>query len=268
MTFKENLFEVVFGTETKAGKLFDIILLWVILLSITTVILESVGSIRITFSNELEIAEWVFTFLFTIEYFLRIYISPKPKKYIFSFFGIVDLLATLPSYLTFILPTGQFLLIVRVLRLLRIFRVLKLGRHLKEGQIIISALQQSFYKITVFFGAVFTLVIILGTLMYMIEGEEHGFSSIPMSIYWSIVTITTVGYGDITPQTIMGKALSSFIMLLGYTIIAVPTGIITVELNKENKKDNPTHSALCKNCNSTINKGAKFCSNCGEKVLN
>lgn len=261
---KSQIHTVIFGTGTRAGKLFDVVLLWMIVLSVLTVMLESVQGIRTRFEAELHIIEWVFTGFFTLEYLARIYSHPKPKQYIFSFLGIIDLLAVIPAYLTLLIGGGQFLLVIRALRLLRIFRIFKLSRFLVEADVLARAMLTSLRKIVLFFSVVLTLVLILGTLMYMIEGEENGFTSIPESIYWGIVTITTVGYGDIAPSTALGKMLASIIMILGYSIIAVPTGIVTVEMAKAGRV---ISVRKCPRCNDTGHEAeANYCKTCGEKL--
>ncbi|WP_424961578.1 ion transporter [Ekhidna sp.] len=266
---RNQLFEIVFGTETRAGKLFDIVLLWAIVLSVVSVMLESVKEIRESYDTVFVVLEWFFTVLFSVEYLLRLFITAKPKKYAFSFFGIVDLLATLPTYITLFMAGGSYLVVIRSLRLLRIFRILKLGRYLREASVLSNALAASRYKIFVFLGAVFTLAMIMGTLMYMIEGGESGFTSIPRSIYWAIVTITTVGYGDIAPQTITGQAFASLLMLMGYAIIAVPTGIVTTEIAQaeRNKKTEESNKRTCAACGKKgHDEDAIFCKNCSAKL--
>jgi voltage-gated potassium channel len=264
VNFRNKIFIVIFGTETRAGKAFDVVLLWMIILSVTTVILESVSSLRHTYHEIFFTTEWFFTLAFTLEYFLRVYSSPKPLKYITSFFGIVDLLAILPSYLGLVNDQATFLLTFRALRLLRMFRVFKLGRYIKEAAILVRALQLSIHKIIVFFGAVLTLVLILGSLLYLIEGEENGFTSIPQSVYWAIVTVTTVGYGDIAPATVIGKILASVAMLTGYSIIAVPTGIISVEISRAVKSESNKPGVVCNNCGHDRHENdARFCKICG-----
>lgn len=266
---RNQLFEVVFGTETRTGKLFDIVLLWAIVLSVVSVMLESVSEIREAYDTLFFVSEWFFTILFTIEYLLRIFITARPKKYAFSFFGIVDLLATLPTYLTLFMAGGSYLIVIRSLRLLRIFRILKLGRYLREASVLSNALVASRYKIFVFLGAVFTLAMIMGTLMYMIEGGESGFTSIPRSIYWAIVTITTVGYGDIAPQTVTGQTFASILMLMGYAIIAVPTGIVTTEIAQaeRDKKTEESDERMCVACGKKgHDEDAIFCKNCSAKL--
>lgn len=266
---RNRLFEIVFGTETRAGKLFDIVLLWAIVLSVLAVMLESVNEIRDNYGFLFLVMEWSFTILFTIEYLLRLFITAKPRKYAFSFFGIIDLLATLPTYLTLFMAGGSYLVVIRSIRLLRIFRILKLGRYLREASVLSSALTASRHKILVFLGAVFTLVMIMGTLMYMIEGGESGFTSIPRSIYWAIVTITTVGYGDIAPQTVTGQAVASMLMLMGYAIIAVPTGIVTSEIAQaeRNKKTEESDKRTCTACGKKgHDDDAIYCKNCSAKL--
>ncbi len=267
---RQKLFVVVFGTETRTGKLFDIVLLWAIVLSVVSVMLESVKTISENYSQILFILEWFFTILFTIEYLLRLIITAKPKKYALSFFGIIDLLATIPTYITLFVAGGSYLIVIRSIRLLRIFRILKLGRYLREASVLSNALAASRYKIFIFLGAVFTLAMIMGTLMYMIEGGESGFTSIPRSIYWAIVTITTVGYGDIAPQTVMGQAFASMLMLMGYAIIAVPTGIVTSEIaqaEKNKKKEESSGQGTCVACGKKgHDEDAIFCKNCSAKL--
>lgn len=267
MKLRRKIFTIIFGTDTPAGRSFDIILLWLIILSVTVVILESVSSLRESYHDLFMDVEWIFTIVFTLEYFLRIYTSPKPLKYITSFYGIIDLLAILPSYLGLLFDTSTFLLTIRALRLLRMFRVFKLGRYLKEAAILVKALQLSIRKIVVFFGVVLTMVLILGSLLYLIEGEENGFTSIPQSIYWAIVTITTVGYGDIAPATVLGKILASIAMLTGYSIIAVPTGIVTIELGRAVKSEKNSNSKSCRNCShDNHDSDAVYCKICGSKL--
>lgn len=252
------LFDTIFGTETRAGKNFDVALLWMILASILLVVLESVEGLQSNNKRVFFIFEWIFTGFFTIEYFTRIYCHPTPKKYIFSFYGIIDFLAILPGYISLILVGPQFFLVIRVIRLLRVFRIFKLTRYLDEAYHLGRSLKASLYKITIFFGVVLSMVLVLGSLMYFIEGAENGFSSIPQSMYWAIVTITTVGYGDIAPQTNLGKLFASLVMILGYTIIAVPTGIVTSELTKASQG-----KKTCPRCRSKVQQSANYCSTCG-----
>ena len=249
------------------GKLFDIIILFIIVLSIILVMLESISSLMAKYYWEFYIAEWIITILFTIEYFFRIVAINKPKKYIFSFYGIVDLLSTIPTYLAFFIGGGNLFFAIRALRLLRVFRVLKITRYIGESNKLVRALSDSKAKIFVFVFAVFVLCIIMGTVMFLVEGPENGYTSIPISIYWCIVTLTTVGFGDIHPVTPLGRFIASLIMITGYGIIAVPTGIVTAELTKARDKI-PTNTQVCPNCNETrhLDK-AEFCHNCG-KLLN
>lgn len=262
---RQKLYQIIFGTQTKAGQYFDIALIVTILCSELVLILSSIKSIEAHYSLQLFAFEWMFTLLFTIEYLLRLYCSPRPWAYARSFYGIIDLIAILPSFIAFIFPGSHYLLIVRLLRVMRIFRVLKLTRFLTESNILLRALMMSQRKILVFFSTVAILVTVLGSLLFVIEGPENGFTSIPKSIYWAIVTITTVGYGDIIPQTDLGKALAALTMLLGYSILAVPTGIITAELSEEMK----AHRQLirCINCSASGHEtDANYCKHCGAKL--
>lgn len=226
------LHEVIFEADTPAGKTFDVLLIVTILASVTAVMLDSMGSLQSRYGDLLYGIEWLFTILFTFEYLLRLLCVGRPYKYAVSFYGVVDLLAIIPTYLSLVLPGTQYLLVIRILRILRIFRILKLVAYLGEARHLMKALRASSRKITVFLFTVLTLVVIFGSLMYVIEGEANGFTSIPRSIYWAIVTMTTVGYGDITPHTGLGQAVASMVMILGYGIIAVPTGIVTVEMSQ------------------------------------
>lgn len=260
---KAKIYQVVFESDTRGGKLFDIILLWLILLSIASVFLESITSVRLRYYALIRPVEWGFTILFSAEYLLRVYSSPRRFRYIFSFLGIVDLISILPSYLSLLVSGYQYLIVFRAIRLLRVFRILKLSRYLYEGNILATALRASARKIIVFLSTVVTLVVIIGTLMYLIEGEKNGFTSIPISIYWAIVTITTVGYGDISPQTALGQVVASVLMIVGYAIIAVPTGIVTVEIGRASAETART----CTKCKNTIrDTEAVFCKYCGNKL--
>jgi len=268
---RNRLYTIVFGTETRIGRLFDILLLWAIVLSVLVVMLESVKEVREPYKDIFYAVEWFFTILFTIEYLLRLFITAKPQKYAFSFFGIIDLLATVPTYLALFIAGGSYLVVIRSIRLLRIFRILKLGRYLREASVLSSALAASRHKIMVFLGAVTTLVMIMGTLMYMIEGGESGFTSIPRGIYWAIVTVTTVGYGDIAPQTITGQVFASILMLMGYAIIAVPTGIVSSEITQAeiNKKTEETKKKkrVCLMCGTDgHDEDAIYCKNCAAQL--
>ncbi len=265
--WKHRLHEVIYEADTPLGKLFDVVLLIVIVLSIILVMLESISSLMAKYYWQFYIAEWVITILFTIEYILRIVAINKPKKYIFSFYGIVDLLSTIPTYLAFFIGGGNLFFAIRALRLLRVFRVLKITRYIGESNKLMRALSDSRAKILVFLFAVFVLCIIMGTVMFLVEGPENGYTSIPISIYWCIVTLTTVGFGDIHPVTPLGRFIASLIMITGYGIIAVPTGIVTAELTKGKEKI-PTNTQVCPHCNESrhLDK-AEFCHNCG-KLLN
>ncbi|NLS14502.1 ion transporter [Vibrio sp. SM6] len=264
-TLKHRLYVIIFGTHTRAGRNFDIALIIAILSSIVVLVLESVPSVMMIWSRELRTIEYSLTALFTIEYLLRLYCSPKPWAYAKSFYGWIDLLAIIPSYLALIFPGTSFVGVVRLLRVMRIFRVLKLVRYLKDSNILLRSLLTARRKILIFFSTVGILVTIIGAVIYIVEGPEHGFSSIPISIYWAIVTITTVGYGDLVPQTGLGKAIASLAMLLGYSILAVPTGIITAELSREMT----SHKTLvkCPNCNQTGHEAdALYCKHCGSEL--
>jgi voltage-gated potassium channel len=260
-----KLHEIIFEADTLAGKVFDVLLIVLILASVVMVMLDSVSSIRQAYGRVLYLSEWVFTLLFTIEYILRLYCVGRPLAYAGSFFGVVDLMAVVPTYLSIFFPGTQYFLVIRVLRVLRIFRVLKLVKYVGETRVLMQAMHASRRKITVFLIAVFTLVIIFGSLMYLIEDRNSGFTSIPRSIYWAIVTLTTVGYGDISPQTNFGQALSAIIMIIGYGIIAVPTGIVTAELAQVYRRSVSTQA--CTQCSAEgHDTDAKFCKYCGSKL--
>ena len=262
-SLRKKLYTIIFEAETPAGKWFDIALLILILSSVMVVTLESVVELRRNYLQLFITLEWAFTIIFTVEYLLRIYSSPKPFKYIFSFFGIVDLLSIIPTYLSLIIVGTQYFLVIRILRLLRIARIFKLTRFINEGEVLSKALRASLAKILVFLGVVLVIVLIVGSLMYVIEGAKSGFTSIPKSIYWAIVTLTTVGYGDIAPTTTLGQILASMIMIMGYGIIAVPTGIVSVELAKS-EKEALASTKVCPNCHEEGHlAGAHYCFNCG-----
>lgn len=264
-TLKNRLYVIIFGTHTPAGKAFDIALIIAILSSLSVLVLESIPSVRASWSTELRYFEYGFTALFTIEYLLRLYCSPKPVAYAKSFYGVVDLLAILPTYLVLLFPSATFMGVIRLLRVMRIFRILKLVRYLQESNVLLRSLLMARRKILIFFSTVAILVTIFGALIYVIEGPEHGFTSIPKSIYWAIVTITTVGYGDLVPETDFGKAIASLTMLMGYSILAVPTGIITAELSQEMN----SHRQLvkCPNCSRSGHESdALYCKHCGSEL--
>ncbi|CAN5847498.1 ion transporter [soil metagenome] len=262
---RRRLYKIIFDADTTAGRLFDIVLLVLILASVLVVMLETVEEVDRLYYHQFFVLEWVFTILFTIEYFFRIYSHPRPLRYIFSFYGIIDLVAILPTYLSLIVAGTQYLLVVRSLRLLRAARIFKLTRFIDAGQLLSTALRGSAVKITVFLGTVITVVVIIASILYIIESPESGFTSIPMSMYWAIVTLTTVGYGDIVPATYLGKFLASFLMILGYSIIAVPTGIVSVELANATKASLETR--VCPNCHKEGHEiRANFCNNCGSRL--
>ena len=265
---RQKLYDIIFLADTPAGKAFDIALLIAIVISVIAVILDSVASIREKIGHFLFILEWVVTILFSLEYILRIYVSRKPYKYIFSFYGIIDLLAILPTYLSLVLVGSHYLVVIRILRILRVFRVLKLGRFLKASDVLMVSLKESRHKIIIFVEVVFIIVVIMGSLMYLIEGPRHGFTSIPRGIYWAIVTLTTVGYGDIAPSTPLGQALSSIIMIMGYAIIAVPTGIFTVEMSRaSHKKITDKGFVHCNSCGKFPHEvDAEYCKYCGARI--
>jgi voltage-gated potassium channel len=262
--WRRRLHEIIFEADTPAGRAFDVTLLLAILMSVLAVLLESMPEIRREHGEALRAVEWTFTVLFTIEYGLRLISVTRPARYAVSFLGVVDLLAILPTYLAVLFPATQSLIVIRAVRLLRVFRILKLARFLEDADILIRALSASRRKITVFLGSLLTIVLIVGTLMYLIEGEEHGFTSIPRSMYWAVVTLTTVGYGDIVPKTAVGRILAAFVMILGYSIIAVPTGIVSVEIAHATR---PISTQACPACGRQgHDPDARHCKHCGEPL--
>jgi voltage-gated potassium channel len=265
-TWQEKLHEIIYESEKPEGKAFDIALLACIVISIVVVILDSVQSLHAKYGRLFYILEWIFTGIFTIEYILRLICIRRPLKYVFSAFGIIDLLAIIPTYLSFVFAGAQSLLVLRALRLLRVFRIFRLVHFLSELRFLSSAVLSSLRKISIFILFVLTIVVILGSVIYLVEGPENGFTSIPQSIYWAIVTITTVGYGDVAPATPLGKVIASFIMLLGYGIIAVPTGIVTTEMALAARKKEQTNSA-CPSCGREgHDRDAKHCKYCGHTL--
>lgn len=267
--FQKAVYEVIFGYESKAGRWFDLVLIILILSSVAAVFADSVASIHQEYGATLYRLEWVYTLLFTAEYLLRIYSTPRKKDYIFSFYGIIDLFSILPTFVTFIFPSAAYLLVIRIMRVLRIFRILKLFRYMGEANILYTALMQARYKILVFLFSVVVLIVVFGALIFLIEGPEHGFTSIPKSVYWAIVTITTVGYGDIAPQTATGQFIAAIAMICGYAVIAVPTGIIGAELMQQVQLT--AHQSRlpdkCSNCGAGgHDHDAKYCKHCGTPI--
>jgi voltage-gated potassium channel len=264
-SLKKTLYSVIFGTNTAAGKRFDLILIVVIIASVVLIMLDSIQSLNNQYHQALYVGEWIFTLIFLLEYLTRFYCSPKKSSYIFSFYGLIDLVSILPAFIGLIFPSANHLSIIRLIRVLRIFRVLKLVRHVNEANTLMMALMRSRRKVFVFFSSVLVVTVIFGSILFVVEGEENGFSSIPHSIYFAIVTITTVGYGDISPQTPLGQFIASIMMLTGYAIIAVPTGILTAELHHE--MGVRRSSSMCPNCNRSGHENdAKFCKHCGSEI--
>lgn len=262
---RERIYEVVFEAETRAGKAFDVALLALICASVAVVAVESVAAVRSQHGPLLYALEWLFTLLFTVEYVVRLYSVRRPARYAVSFFGVIDLLAVLPTYLSLLLPGAQYFLVIRILRLLRVFRVLKMAEYLNEGRDLSRALFASRRKIGIFLFTVLTLVVVIGATMYVVEGEAGGFTDIPTAMYWAIVTLTTVGYGDIAPVTPLGKALAAAVMLLGYGIIAVPTGIVTAELARGASLVAPAEA--CARCGlEGHDADARHCKRCGSSI--
>lgn len=263
---KEKLHEIIFGSDTPAGKRFDVVLIAVILLSILITFVESVSTLAHTYKIGLEVLEYILTGFFTVEYIARLYCSPKPKEYALSFFGIIDLLATLPPYLSWFLPGARYMILLRSMRFIRVFRVFKLFSFLNEGYLLLHSIRRSMNKILVYFMFVLILVICIGTVMFIIEGREPNteFTDLGTSVYWAIVTMTTVGYGDITPVTPVGRFLSAFVMLLGYTIIAIPTGIVSATFIDETRR--PVRGGKCPRCDGKVRPEDRYCAHCGEKL--
>ena len=265
--WRERLRIVIFEADTRAGRAFDIALLFAIVASVGLVMLESINEINAKYAWELHTAEWVFTVLFTVEYLTRLAITPIPIRYARSFFGIVDVLAILPTYLSLLFPGAHSMMVIRGLRLLRVFRIFKLGRFLNQGDVLRRAIWSSREKVIVFIGAVLIMVTIIGSAMYLIEGEEHGFTNIPVSIYWAIVTMTTVGYGDLAPQTSLGKLLAAGVMILGYGIIAVPTGIVTAEIVETIAGKKTITTRTCSHCMTEGHDyDADYCKHCARQL--
>jgi voltage-gated potassium channel len=266
MKLRARAHEIIFEADTPEGRAFDVASMILIILSVAAVVLESIESVRMRYGDALRMIEWLLTIVFTVDYLLRLASVHRPLRYVFSFYGLVDLLSVLPSYLSLIWPGAHSLLVVRSLRLLRIFRVLKMVRFLDEAKVLRAALDASKQKITVFLGAVLTIVLIMGALIYVVEGPEHGFTSIPRGIYWAIVTLTTVGYGDLYPKTDPGRLLASVVMIMGYAIIAVPTGIVTAELTSA-MRQKPVSGQACPNCAAEGHDfDAVHCKYCGRRL--
>lgn len=258
-----RLHEIIFEADTPAGKWFDVALIIAIVTSVLVVMLDSVNDLQLAYGQYFYLAEWTFTLLFTVEYLLRLSCIRRPLKYASSFFGVVDLLSILPTYIGLLLPSGKYLLVIRILRLLRIFRVLKLVQYVGEANYLLRALRASRRKVEVFLLSVLLLMVIFGAVMYIVEGPEHGFTSIPRSVYWAIVTMTTVGYGDISPQTSLGQAIASLVMVLGYGIIAIPTGIVTAQLTAPQQ----VSTQSCPECSAEGHAfDAKHCKFCGGQL--
>ena len=268
--FREKTKIILYGTNTILGRMFDLVLLGLILLSVLLVMLDTVEGINQKYHNQLLICEWIITIFFTIEYILRVISIQKPLKYIFSFYGIIDLLAILPMYLSIFFPATNVLTIVRVLRFLRLFKILHIPQISHQSVQLKEALQASKEKILVFIYFVVISAVIIGSLMYVVEGKESGFTSIPVGIYWSIVTLTTVGYGDISPITPLGQFLASLVMIMGYGIIAVPTGIVTAEFAKTSLRNSAVSTKkTCSKCNAQVHfDSAKYCYQCGKTLPN
>ncbi|SDX35348.1 ion transporter [Hymenobacter psychrophilus] len=282
--WKRNIYRVVFEADTRAGQLFDILLLLAILLSVLAVMLESVSSINAQYGPALRVVEWVFTVVFLVEYMVRLLIVRRPLRYVLSWLGLIDLVAIVPSLLVLVLAGSHYLLVVRTVRLLRVFRIFKLGQFIGEGEFILNALKASRFKILVFLSSVLTLTVLMGTFMYVLEGGQNGFTSIPKSVYWAVVTLTTVGYGDISPVTVLGQTLAALLMIMGYAIIAVPTGIVSAQMSRSQAAAVPAAGATaaetaaapaapaykqarCSRCQSAGHRpDANFCWHCGGPV--
>ncbi len=260
-----RLYEIIFEADTPAGKLFDVVLIWCIILSVIVVFLESIQELGEKYAYYFHLFEWIFTILFSIEYIFRLISVRKPQRYALSFYGVIDFLAIIPTYLSLIIAGSQYLLVIRVLRLLRVFRVFKIRPLLAQAEILTRALKASQSKIAVFLFTVLTMIVVIGAIMYVVEGPVNGFTSIPTSMYWAIVTMTTVGYGDISPQTPIGQMLASIVMIIGYSIIAVPTGIVTVEIAEASRKSITTQ--VCPEClKEGHDRDAVYCKYCSAKL--
>ena len=267
---REEVYRIIFQAETQSGKIFDVVLILAILGSVIVVMLDSVPEIAERYHGLLRIAEWIFTILFTIEYGARLWCVASKKKYALSFFGLIDLFAVIPTYLSVLIPGGEVLAVVRILRVLRVFRILKLVQYMGEADVLMTTLKASRFKIAVFLITVMSIVVIVGSIMFLIEGPENGFTSIPRGLYWSIVTLTTVGYGDVAPQSPLGQALAALLMILGYAIIAIPTGLLASEFTQQNaarRQESNAASQRCPACgNLEVDSQADYCRYCGQKL--
>ena len=263
--WRHRLHEVIFESDTRAGRAFDVTLLWVVLLSVAAVMLESVPSIRARYGHELKVTEWILTILFTIEYGLRLLALRNPGAYVFSFFGVVDLLSFVPTYLSALLPGAQALVVVRMFRVIRLFRIFKLLVHVQHAQVLGQALRMSRPKIVVFLLGMASVVVSMGSVVYLVEGGENGFTSIPRSVYWAVVTVTTVGYGDMVPGTALGKAIAALAMITGYAIIAVPTGIVSADIIQAGRQ--LAAGQACPGCGiQGHDADALYCKRCATKL--
>jgi len=267
---RDATYRIIFEAETRLGKLFDIALILAILSSVTVVMLDSVPEIAERYHGALRLAEWFFTGVFTIEYMARIWCVASKKKYALSFFGIIDLLAVIPTYLSLLIPGIEVLADVRILRVVRVFRILKLVQYMGEAEVLVATLKASRFKIAVFLITVMSIAVVIGSMIYLIEGPENGFTSIPRGLYWSIVTLTTVGYGDVTPQTGLGQALAAILMVMGYALIAVPTGLFSAEFVQQNKAPQEQLRAPAQSCPGCgtleADQQADYCRYCGQKL--
>ncbi len=267
-SLRHELYAIIFQSNTRAGRAFDIALIICILASSTIVMFDSVAEINQRHGRQLLLAEWFFTGLFSLEYGLRIFCTHRPCKYIFSFYGLIDLLAILPSYVSLLIPGTHYLQVIRILRILRIFKILKMTQFVIQSNLLLNALWASRHKILIFLFAISTLLVVFGSAMYLIEGPDNGFTNIPTCIYWAVVTLTTVGFGDITPKTDLGRAVSALVMIIGYAIIAVPTGIFSAELNQAIKRQNNDENKVCRRCGKRGHEAeANYCMTCGQSLL-
>ena len=267
---REEVYRIIFQAETRSGKLFDVVLILAILSSVTVVMLDSVPYIAKSYHQPLRIAEWIFTILFTIEYLSRLWCVASSRKYALSFFGLIDIFAVIPTYLSVLIPGGEVLAVVRILRVLRVFRILKLVQYMGGADVLVATLKASRFKIVVFLITVMTIVVVVGSVIYLIEGPDNGFTSIPRGLYWSVVTLTTVGYGDVTPQTGLGQTLAALLMVMGYALIAVPTGLFSAEFVQQNAAHRQGPNApvqSCPGCGSLEkDHQAYYCRYCGQKL--